>query len=168
MLPYESLSAFNRRVEIALRPSIDTAIRGAKASKKALAAKSKIKKVAPGDPALAIEADKKGKGKGPNESIDPMVPPVKPAKVRTGPTEFKEASQIRNITDVAMAPPTLKKARRGIEGGMSTNDPIPLGRMPVSDDLKKRMEFEREKAVRMYREMKEKRDSEQREEHGKL
>lgn len=166
-LPYESLPAFNRRVEIALRPTIDTAIRGAKASKKLAAEKAKkafkAKKAALADPSLVADAAtaNKGKGKATAEtSVDPLVPPV---KVRNGRTEFAEASQVRSITDVAMAPPTLKKARRGAAPNASTSAPMPAGRMPVSDGLKKIMELEREKAVRMYREMKEKRDKEQRE-----
>lgn len=128
--------------------------------------KSKIKKVALADPSVvadAATANGKGKGKvSPNDSIDPLVPPVRKEKVRNGPTEFQEASQRRSITDVAMAPPTLKKARRGQEV-QSMNAPIAIGKMPVSNELKQIMEFEREKAVKMYRVLKEKREKEQRE-----
>ncbi|KAL8292663.1 hypothetical protein RQP46_001275 [Phenoliferia psychrophenolica] len=166
MLPYESLASFNRRVEVALRPSIDSAIRGAKlSSAKGKREKVQLKK----DRAAALaaaatakaDAAEEAAGGAPKEKkkapVDPFVPPVKERPAR----EFEVASQRRNIGDVAMAPPTLKKARRGIEAGPSAHDTMPTGRMPVSDGLKKIMELEREKAVSMYRAMKEKRDSAQ-------
>lgn len=176
-LPYESLAAFNRRVEIALRPSIDTAIRGAKATKKAaaLAAKNAAKehkKASQIDPSVAADAavasgsgsgSAKGKGTAtisPNDSVDPLVP--KP-KVRTGPTEFAPVSQRKDIKDIAMAPPSLKKARRGLEENGSTSLPLPSSRLPISQAQKLEMEREREKAIRVYRELKEKREREQRE-----
>ena len=165
MLPYESLASFNRRVEIALRPSIDSAIRGAKAS----SAKGKREKVqAKKDRAEALAAAELAKKEAAEEAaggvkkkapVDPFVPPVKERPAR----EFESASQRKNITDVAMAPPTLKNHRRGVDAGPSAHLPIPIGRMPVSDGLKKIMELEREKAVAQYRAMKERRDQEQRE-----
>lgn len=164
MLPYESLAAFNRRVEVALRPSIDSAIRGAKAS----SAKGKREKVQlKKDRAAALAAAELAKKAAAEEAaggakvkkapVDPFVPPVKEKPIR----EFEVASQKKSITDVAMAPPTLAKARRGIDAGPSAHDTMPTGRMPVSDSLKKIMELEREKAVSMYRAMKDKRDKEQ-------
>ena len=172
-LPYESLSAFNRRVEITLRPTIDTEIRGAKATKRALAEsvkkarkESKEKKAALLDPSLAADAEKSGKGKGKvsqNDSIDPLVPPV---KVHRGPTEFAEASQKRSITDVAMAPPALKKARRGQAVNASINDAMPQSRLPIGDGMKMMMERERARAIETYRNMKAKRESDQRAEQG--
>lgn len=166
MLPYETLGEFNRRVEVALRPSIDSAIRGAKASS---AKGKKDKAQAKKDRAaalLAAAADAKAKADDPDGTaaakpkaapVDPFVPPVKERPLK----EFAEASQKRRIGDVAMAPPTLKKARRGGDVDGSMHDAIPIGRMPMSEGLKKIMELEREKAVRLYRDLKEKRDAEQ-------
>jgi hypothetical protein len=169
-LPYESLSAFNRRVEITLRPTIDTAIRGAKASKRALAEANKKarkdKKAALVDPSVAADAEKSAKGKGKvsqDDSIDPLVPPV---KVRSGPTEFAVASQKRSITDVAMAPPALKKARRGQPANASISDAMPQSRLPIGDGMKLMMERERAKAIEAYRTMKANRDVEQKAEQG--
>ncbi|KAK4705478.1 hypothetical protein P7C70_g733, partial [Phenoliferia sp. Uapishka_3] len=166
MLPYESLAAFNRRVEVALRPSIDSAIRGAKAS----SAKGKKEKVlAKKERAAALAAAALAKKEAEEEAlnpggaakkkapVDPFVPPVKERPVR----EFEEASQRKMVGDVVMAPPTLKKPMRKGDAGPSAHDAMPAGRMPVSDNLKKIMEAEREKAVRMYRDMKEKRDKAQ-------
>lgn len=167
-LPYESLSTFNRRVEVALRPSIDTAIRASKASSQ----KKKGKKAAPlkpeddpeqnadlAGPEPTSSSTVKGKTKEkatPTTSVDPFVP-----KKRNGPTEFEEATQVRNVMDIVQAPPTLTKAKRGLKG-TSITEALPASRMPVSGALKMMMEAEREKAIKGYREMKEKRDSEQR------
>lgn len=161
MLPYESLGAFNRRVESTLRPDIDVAIKASKsANKKRSAKKSKLV-----DPSLvddaATAAAAKPNAKGGKPSLDPLVPPPKPQIVRNGPTEFARPSQIKNITDVAMAPPTLKKRK---DFALSMSDPLPGHRMPVSASIKLAMEREREKAVNSYRLMKEKRDAEQRKE----
>ena len=146
-----------------MRPSIDIAIKASKsANKKRAAKKPKLD-----DPSILADAQKaselagttpKGKGK---ESIDPLVPKPKPQIIRTGPTEFARPSQIKNITDIAMAPPTLKKRKI-----VSTSDPLPAHRMPVSEGIRMVMEREREKAVLGYRVLKEKREAEQRAEQG--
>jgi len=173
-LPYESLSAFNRRVEIALRPSIDTAIRHSKAS----SSKSKNAKKSAAAAAAAAEADempkegeeitsgnqKKTKVATAEESIDPH---AKKQKVRTGPTEFEEPSQRRSVSDVVQAPPTLKKARRGLAPTTRAEQALPVHRQPVSEGLRLMMAAEREKAVKAYRDMKEQRDAEQREANQK-
>ena len=164
-MAYETLSAFNRRVEVAMRPSIDSAIRASKASSSKK--KGAAKKAAP-EAAEAAEVeeedvtskeggrgDKKGKAKA---TVDPFVPRPKPQHVE--PKEFAVASNKRSLTDIVTAPPTLKKAKRGVEAGPSMHDPIPSGRMPVSGEIKKMMEMEREKAVRLYRELKERRELE--------
>lgn len=166
-LPYESLGAFNRRVEMALRPSIDTAIRASKAS----AQKKKAKKAAPGDKKEGAEAEADDPAKQdttttthtgkvkpkatPATSVDPF---AKPARA---PREFEEASQRKSVTDVVQAPPVLSRAGRK-QKTTTVTEPLPASRMPVSGALKAMMEQEREKAVAAYREMKEKREKEQR------
>lgn len=80
--------------------------------------------------------------------------------------DFAVASQIRDITDIAMAPPTLKKQRKATVGG--TNDPLPSHRMPISASIQRAMEIEREKAIVNYRILKEKREAEQRLAQGKV
>lgn len=161
MLPYESVGAFNRRVESTMRPSIDIAIKASKsANKKRAAKKTKLD-----DPSVLADNELAGttnatKGKS-KEAIDPLIPKPKPQIVRNGPTEFARPSQIKNITDIAMAPPTLKKRKL-----VSTSDPLPAHRMPVSEGIRMAMERDREKAVQGYRVLKEKREAEQRAEQA--
>ena len=167
-LPYESLSAFNRRVEITLRPEINTAIRHSKASstksknaKKAKAADGEGDEMPKEGEAITSGNQKKTKVATAEESVDPF---AKKQKVRTGPTEFEEASLRRNVNDVVQAPPTLKKARRGVAPTTRAEQALPAHRQPVSEAIKLMMEAEREKAIKQYRGLKEQREAEQREE----
>lgn len=162
-LPYESLRTFNRRVETALRPSIDVAIKASKvANKKATAKKPKPDPSLPSTSSTSatapVTATITSKGK---LAVDPLVP-----KLRQGPTEFTRATQIKNILDIAMAPPTLKKQRQVTVAAPTAA--LPSHRLPVSESLKRAMEVEREKAVGAYRVLKEQREKEQREEQGKV
>ena len=162
-LPYESLRDFNRRVEDTMRPSISSAIQASKAS--AIKKKAKPKPGADADPAstsASTSADPAPKAKTatPSNSVDPFVPPPRPA--RRGPTEFAAASQLSRPSDVVQAPPVLRKAKRGLDKGTSVTEPLPESRMPVSGLMREMMEREREKAVRAYRELKDKREKEQR------
>lgn len=54
-----------------------------------------------------------------------------------------------------MAPPELKTGGRRSK----PSDVVPSSRLPVSDEVKRVLEMERVKAVRLYREMKEARAS---------
>ncbi|KAM0752232.1 hypothetical protein T439DRAFT_347151 [Meredithblackwellia eburnea MCA 4105] len=171
MLPHETLSAFNRRVEVAMRPTIDSAIRGAKlSSAKGRKDKDKAKKEKQEADTEALkqkeeeereeeeaERERKRRKKGGAEPKDPFVPAPKPQPI----LEFAVASQRKSVGDVVNAPPILQKAVRGLEAGPSAHLPIPVGRLPVSASIKAMMEQEREKAVRMYRELKEKREKDQ-------
>lgn len=65
--------------------------------------------------------------------------------------------------DVVQAPPTLKKARRGLAPTTKADQALPVHRQPVSEGIRKMMEVEREKAIRVYRELKVQREAEQRE-----
>lgn len=166
-LPYESLGTFNRRVEMALRPSIDTAIRASKAS----AQKKKAKKAAPGDAkgkdgeeeeiiaqdtTTTLPSGKVKPKATPSTSVDPFVPRAKSARA----TEFEEATQRRSVSDVVQAPPVLSKAGRK-QKTTTVTEPLPASRMPVSGALKAMMEQERVKAVAAYRAMKEQREKDQ-------
>ncbi|GAA6013002.1 hypothetical protein JCM10207_008409 [Rhodosporidiobolus poonsookiae] len=104
---------------------------------------------------------------------------------RTGKTEFDTASQRRRIDDVVQAPPTLAQpARKGLlakvlgpggaasagvssegtpAGGFrlsSAEAPVGSSRLPVNAAMKAMLDAERERAVKMYRELKEKKEKE--------
>jgi len=97
---------------------------------------------------------------------------------RTGKTEFSTASQTRSINDIVLAPPTLAKPARkgllakalssasdgtdkkGILGGemriAGMEEPVGRSRLPVDPVMKALLDRERERAVKTYRELKEK------------
>ncbi|GAA6051367.1 hypothetical protein JCM3770_004505 [Rhodotorula araucariae] len=102
---------------------------------------------------------------------------------RTGRTEFATADNRRRIDDVVKAPPTLADpARRGLmhkvlgPGGAAAcgatsegpgvvrlagvEAPVGSSRLPINPAMKKLLDAERERAVKMYRELKEKREQE--------
>ncbi len=114
--------------------------------------------------AITSGNQKKTKVATAEEAVDPH---AKKQKVRTGPTEFEEASQRRSVGDVVQAPPTLKKAMRRVAPTTRAEQALPVHRQPVSEAIRLMMEVEREKAIKQYRAMKEQRDAEQREERNK-
>ena len=97
---------------------------------------------------------------------------------RTGKTEFSTASQTRSINDIVLAPPTLAKPARkgllakalssasdgtdkkGILGGemriAGMEEPVGRSRLPIDPVMKALLDRERERAVKTYRELKEK------------
>ncbi|GAA5860982.1 hypothetical protein JCM8547_007996 [Rhodosporidiobolus lusitaniae] len=121
----------------------------------------------------------------PEESIDPYAPKrlQEQQRGRTGKTEFDTAPQRRRVDDVVEAPPVLAKpARKGLldkvlgPGGAAsagvTSEGMPVGgfrmkgaeepvgssRLPINPAMKALLDAERERAVRMYRELKEKKE----------
>ncbi|GAA5878928.1 hypothetical protein JCM16303_007235 [Sporobolomyces ruberrimus] len=104
---------------------------------------------------------------------------------RTGKTEFDQAPQVKGLKQVVLAPPTLAKpARKGLlakalqsssdgtqpagarlsegtAGGFGSmriagmEEPVGKNRLPVDPVMKALLDREREKAVRIYRELKE-------------
>lgn len=109
---------------------------------------------------------------------------------RSGKTEFATVSQRRRVDDVVQAPPTLADpARKGLmakvlgpggaaacgvpsaaaaagSGGSGTfrlagaETPVGSSRLPINPAMKAMMDAERERAIKMYRELKEKREQE--------
>ncbi|GAA5861591.1 hypothetical protein JCM3774_002638 [Rhodotorula dairenensis] len=104
---------------------------------------------------------------------------------RSGKTEFATVSQRRRVDDIVQAPPTLADpARKGLmakvlgpggaaacgvpAGGGSSGTfrlagaeaPVGSSRLPINPAMKAMMDAERERAVKMYRELKEKREQE--------
>lgn len=106
---------------------------------------------------------------------------------RTGKTEFASASQRRRLDDVVQAPPTLADpARKGLmakvlgPGGAAAcgvapsaaggtfrlagaDAPVGSSRLPVNPAMKAMIDAERQRAIKTYRELKEKREQERRE-----
>ncbi|BGP15871.1 hypothetical protein JCM10213_005643 [Rhodosporidiobolus nylandii] len=107
------------------------------------------------------------------------------ARNRTGKVEFDSAPLRRRVDDVVQAPPTLAKpARKGLmakvlgpggaassgvtseggsAGGSTMNGaeaPVGSSRLPVNPAMKALLDAERERAVKMYRELKEKKEKE--------
>ncbi|GAA5906014.1 hypothetical protein JCM6882_003536 [Rhodosporidiobolus microsporus] len=105
---------------------------------------------------------------------------------RSGKTEFDSAPLRRRIDDVVQAPPTLAPAaRKGLlakvlgpggaasDGGVSSEggpvggyrlkgaeEAVGSSRLPINPAMKALLDQERERAVRMYRELKEKKEKE--------
>ncbi|KAG0658043.1 hypothetical protein C6P46_006104 [Rhodotorula mucilaginosa] len=104
---------------------------------------------------------------------------------RSGKTEFATVSQRRRVDDVVQAPPTLADpARKGLmakvlgPGGAAAcgvpsavagsgsfrlagaETPVGSSRLPINPAMKAMMDAERERAIKMYRELKEKREQE--------
>ena len=106
---------------------------------------------------------------------------------RSGKTEFATVSQRRRVDDVVQAPPTLADpARKGLmakvlgpggaaacgvpsaaaSGGSGSfrlagaETPVGSSRLPINPAMKAMMDAERERAIKMYRELKEKREQE--------
>ncbi|GAA5907860.1 hypothetical protein JCM5296_005804 [Sporobolomyces johnsonii] len=125
----------------------------------------------------------------PEESLDPFAPKrlqqqqqqQQQQRGRTGKTEFDTASQVRRVDDVVQAPPTLAKpARKNLlekvlgPGGAASDgsgagagfrlagaeERVGSSRLPVNPAMKALLDQERERAVRMYRELREKKDKE--------
>ncbi|BGP24377.1 hypothetical protein Rt10032_c03g1502 [Rhodotorula toruloides] len=105
------------------------------------------------------------------------------AKNRSGRTEFAAADLRRRIDDVVQAPPTLADpARKGLmqkvlgPGGAAAcgmtsegpgtsklagpDTPVSSSRLPINPAMKAMLDAERERAVKMYRQLKEQRDKE--------
>lgn len=105
------------------------------------------------------------------------------AKSRSGRTEFAAAELRRRVDDVVQAPPTLADpARKGLmqkvlgPGGAATcgttsegpgtfklagpDAPVGSSRLPINPAMKAMLDAERERAVKMYRQLKEQREKE--------
>ncbi|KAA1466625.1 hypothetical protein DENSPDRAFT_862598 [Dentipellis sp. KUC8613] len=146
--PGETLAHFNRRVEEDMRPLVRSAVQTASAVERN-ARKKQGKDVPPVKQPPGKEKRRKGRSESPDVS-----PP--PDKHRDRPKEFSNVSTSapRRLNDIAMAPPDLKKLPRGAknlkEGATKKSAHV------VSMAQKAMMEEERERAIKRYREMKEK------------
>ncbi|TFY80570.1 hypothetical protein EWM64_g3438 [Hericium alpestre] len=145
--PGESLAHFNRRVEEDMRPLVRTAVQSAAAVERQ-ARKDKKKESAAKPQA---KDDKRKKSETPEAS-----PP--PDKHHDRPKEFAKAatSAPRRLNDIAMAPPDLKKLPRGAKKIKEDGGTYPKGSGVLSMAQKAMMEVERERIIKRYRELKQK------------
>jgi hypothetical protein len=133
-------------------------------------------------PKFGAKANVKKPKPTPEESVDPFA--KKDTKGRTGKIEFDAAPQRRGLVDVVQAPPTLAKpARKNLlekvlgSGGAASDGSVDAGgmptfrmkgaeeavghsRLPIDPAMKMLLDAERERAVKMYRELKEKKEKE--------
>ncbi|KAI0331688.1 hypothetical protein GY45DRAFT_1345206 [Cubamyces sp. BRFM 1775] len=166
IMPGESMAHFNRRVEDAMRHSVREAMQSSsakmrKARKEELEEKS-TKTTA--DPKLRS----KSRGRGDDDSDDDSdIGRAKPASRHPGakddkPKDFEKLSTSapKRLNDIVQAPPDLKKLPRKAkklaeQGGIKKGEGAKTLREGVlSMAQKAQMEEERERAIRLYREMK--------------
>ncbi|GJJ11382.1 hypothetical protein Clacol_005614 [Clathrus columnatus] len=146
----ESLKKFNRRVEDEMRGQVAEAMQASRSiTKKA----NKLEKKAKEDRIAAAQGKSKPK-KTDDSKID--TPPT--TETETKPTkplpemDFAKAEQRKRLNDIVQEPPTFTKLPRGVKSttneGTKTEVVLPM--------MQKRMEIERERAIKRYRELKEK------------
>ncbi|KAI0640734.1 hypothetical protein C8Q79DRAFT_920788 [Trametes meyenii] len=163
--PGESMAHFNRRVEDSMRHSVREAMQNssAKMRKNRKEELSQNPTKAPSDPQLKSRV-RNGDASGSDEDEDDDAP-SRPAKRKDEkPREFEKLSSSapKRLNDIVQAPPQLKKLPRKAkklaaqgqgsaqksEGAKSLRDGL------LSMAQKAMMEEERERVIRMYREMK--------------
>ncbi|KIP05925.1 hypothetical protein PHLGIDRAFT_517102 [Phlebiopsis gigantea 11061_1 CR5-6] len=171
ILPGESLTHFNRRVEDSMRPLLRDAIQTSAAVARKVKkdeelereAKKKGKAQAPAD--VASSKSTKGKSKADDseesEDEDEDAKLAKPTKaqpiIKEKPKEFAtfSASAPRRLNDIAEAPPELKKLPRGAKPRKASEVGVKSLRDGVLSMAQKAMlEEERERVIKAYREMK--------------
>ncbi|KIM20990.1 hypothetical protein M408DRAFT_81193 [Serendipita vermifera MAFF 305830] len=158
LLPGESLGSFNRRVEDNMRPQMRLAVQTGQANARRQNAVEKEERAARKEAKSTAETQKDTKGKTQEGSATPLAPPS--GKDARGKTEFDSVSsqKPKRLNDIVAAPPdlqallkknkVLQKTKKGGEV-FGKNDII-------SPEQKRMMEVEREKAIKRYRELKEK------------
>ncbi|TCD65853.1 hypothetical protein EIP91_002159 [Steccherinum ochraceum] len=152
--PGESLGHFNRRVEDSLRGTVKVALHASAAhARKAKKETEELKQPT---------KSKLQKSSEVNDSDPDSVPQAS----RTRPTEYTSSSTSapRRLNDIVQAPPELKKLPRGAKTKDNAAVKMDAGKSHSLRDgvlsmaQKAMLEEERERAVRLYREMK-KRDT---------
>ncbi|TBU24420.1 hypothetical protein BD311DRAFT_561405 [Dichomitus squalens] len=163
----ESMAHFNRRVEDSMRHLVKEAIqtssaRVRQAKKEELASQGSKKAAAAANPSSKSRATS-GPARNDSNSEDEDGRSAARTKAKeTGPKEFQkvDTSAPRRLNDVAQAPPELKKLPRkakklaAMGGGTKASGATSLKDGVLSMAQKAMMEEERERAIRLYREMK--------------
>ncbi|KAI0676126.1 hypothetical protein C8Q78DRAFT_1075058 [Trametes maxima] len=161
--PGESMAHFNRRVEDSMRHSVREAMQSSSAKmrktrKEELSQKNPAKSPANSQTKPSARSDNPSDSEDDNDSA----PARRATKKDERPREFEKLSSSapKRLNDIVQAPPQLKKLPRKAkklaaqasaqksEGAKSLRDGV------LSMAQKAMMEEERERAIRMYREMK--------------
>lgn len=165
IMPHETLAAYNRRVEAALRPGVTKAMKDARSvvgEQEAEAARLKERRIAKAQgrevsPDITTSSKKAAVQAGKNRVIgeDGELFTFEDREVKT----FAQASQTKRVNDVAQAPPSLPKlkvaAKKGIIAGKGKTE-----RSPLNAGQKRLLDAERDRVIGLYREMKAKKEAE--------
>ncbi|KAI0073027.1 hypothetical protein K474DRAFT_278715 [Panus rudis PR-1116 ss-1] len=166
ILPGESLAHFNRRVENSMRGTVRSAMQASSAvarkvrkeeEEQAKQSKSKSK-----PPKLSRSRSKSQERDSDSDTSPDSRPTPQP---QPKPKDFASLSTSapKRLNDIVQAPPEIKKLPRGAkkkaeerEAGKGEKKSLKEGVMSMAQ--KAMMEEERERAIRLYREMKKKRE----------
>lgn len=181
ILPQETLAEYNRRIEALLRPSVSQAIQKAESIRAAEAAdlkrtkkenkrrarleklvkEGKVDKKVLDDFEKGVKEKKRKREMGDEgdseEEKDEEEAVARSNQAKKETKTFAPMPQPRRLNDIVQAPPTLptlrkakdKKEGKGVYGAVGNG-----GKMPLNAGQKRILEEERERVVRMYREMK--------------
>ncbi|RDX51375.1 hypothetical protein OH76DRAFT_1379201 [Lentinus brumalis] len=166
IMPGESMAHFNRRVEESMRHTVKEAMQSSSARmrqvrKEELAASEKEKKKRTAGAEERTKGRKRIRAGDESDSDDDPSPRKAKAK-EAGPKDFEKISTSapKRLNDIVQAPPNIKqlprKAKKLAAQGGSQKD---AGGQSLSDGVrsmaqKAMLEEERERAIRLYREMK--------------
>ncbi|KAI0948008.1 hypothetical protein AcW1_009625 [Taiwanofungus camphoratus] len=173
ILPGESVAHFNRRVEDSMRSVVRTAMKTSSAlARKARKEEDAAKSTKPATkPAVRIVPQAKKEDGAPREAGSSTLAADVTANTKSRPAQGEErpkdfqrlsTSAPRRLNDIVQAPPELKKLPRGAKArpaqdstrdhGEGSGTTLKQGVLSMAQKVM--LEEERERAVRMYREMK--------------
>ncbi|KAI0730507.1 hypothetical protein C8Q76DRAFT_329303 [Earliella scabrosa] len=163
IMPGESMAHFNRRVEDAMRHSVKEAIQTSSARMRQVRKEELVESTDARPSAAAKSQSRKGSTKETSESEDDDGRSRQKArKTEDKPKDFEKVSTSapKRLNDIVQAPPEIKKlprkakklaAQSGLQKGGGTKS---LSEGVLSMAQKAMLEGERERAIRLYREMK--------------
>ncbi|KAI0351320.1 hypothetical protein OH77DRAFT_946800 [Trametes cingulata] len=162
--PGESIAHFNRRVEDSMRHSVREAMQTSSAKMRKARKEELAEKAAKASPAAKARSRSRGRsGDDESDSEDERSASArKPAAKEDKPKDFEKVSTSapRRLNDIVQAPPELKKLPRkakklAAQGStQKTEGAKSLKEGVLSMAQKAMMEEERERAIRLYRELK--------------
>ncbi|CCM02150.1 uncharacterized protein FIBRA_04228 [Fibroporia radiculosa] len=158
--PGESMTHFNRRVEDSMRGVLREAMKSSSAHARR-AKKERVSEKSSQSNAKSIAATPQSKkseitmSESDNKPKSPALKETKAAQ-KSKLTEFAHLSTStpKRLNDIVQAPPELKKLPRGAKPRLSATSGITLAQGAISMAQKAMLEEERERVVKLYREMK--------------
>ncbi|KAH9939475.1 hypothetical protein B0H21DRAFT_756798 [Amylocystis lapponica] len=148
--PGESMAHFNRRVEDTMRPAVRTAMKTSSAHTRQARKNASTS---------AASNNKKEEAQPNTNTASADDQAETNQQQRKPPKEFEHLSSSapRRLNDIVLAPPEFKKLPRGAKAATERNqnrgDGATLKQSALSMARKAMLEEERERAIRMYREM---------------